>query len=141
MPSSSPSTDNVALLRLLVMSSDISRVVATRHAACGWPAHVDVEWTCTWHEAVRRARELPAHLVIVDCSSGLTEGAALARHLKRHHPELDVLAFADVADTDVKRPGQPSIAWPWPALAMVLDEWLDLHLELRDASARPGASA
>lgn len=126
------------LMHVVVVAVDIARVMATRHAACGWPLQVNVEWVCTWHEAVRRARELPAALVVVDCSQRLTEGQALSRHLLRHQPGLEVLKFID-ADGDGAHPQAHGGAWPWSALPLVLDEWLDLRLELRDAATESGA--
>jgi hypothetical protein len=112
-------------LHVLVVSADIARAMAARHAACGWPVPVNIEWVCSWHEAIRRARELPAHLVIVDCSRG-HEGPALARHLTRHSPALDVIALADI---DSERTMADHIVWPWSALALVLDDWLGPHVE------------
>jgi hypothetical protein len=103
---------------VLVVSIDVGRVMATRHAACGWPVAVNVEWTGTWHEAVRRARELPARLVVVDCDSGLGGGTSLARHLIRHQPGLEVLAFAEV---DARQTHAKTVVWPWSALPQVLD--------------------
>jgi hypothetical protein len=115
------------LMHVVVVATDVARVVATRHAACGWPLRVNVEWVCTWHEAVRRARELPAVLVVVDCSDGITEGRALSRHLLRHQPGLEVLTFIDV---DADGASAHADTWPWSALPLVLDDWLDSRLEL-----------
>jgi hypothetical protein len=124
------------VIHALVVSIDVARVIAVRHAACGWPMNVDVDWASTWHEAVRRARELPARLVIVDCDAGITESTALARHLSRHQPHLDVLAFAQ---TDgAQPPSDKDIAWPWSALPLVLDEWFDLQCQLHGVAAGSG---
>lgn len=139
MSSITPCLDAKELINVLVVSLDLTRVTATRHAACGWPVPVDVEWTCNWHEAVRRARELPAQLVVVDCNRSVPEGAALAGHLKRHQPGLGVLAFADQAGD--RRAALKVSVWPWAALALVLDEWLGLHFKLRSAEAAPALSS
>jgi hypothetical protein len=126
----------VETMHIVVVAVDVARVMATRHAACGWPLQVNVEWVCTWHEAVRRARELAAALVVVDCSRDLVAGQALSRHLLRHQPGLEVLKFADA---DGAGPRAHAGAWPWSALPLVLDEWLDLRLKLRGAATESGA--
>jgi hypothetical protein len=107
---------------VLVVSIDVGRVMAARHAACGWPLQAHIEWTNTWHEAVRRARELPARLVIVDCDSGLGGGTSLVRHLMRHQPDLEVLAFAEI---DARQTHAKTVVWPWSALPQVLDHCVD----------------
>ena len=110
--------------------------MAALKAARALPTKVAIDWVSTWHEAMRRARELPAQLVIVDCSDGTADsGAALARHLARHIDGVEVIAFADRSD----KPQMVRIgAWPWSALPEVLGEWLDLQIKLREA---PGGSA
>jgi hypothetical protein len=138
MSSITPCLDEKELINVLVVSRDLTRVTATRHTASGWPVPVDVEWTCNWHEAVRRARELPAQLVVVDCNGGVPDGVALAGHLKRHHSGLDVLAFADQAGD--RRAALKVSVWPWSALDLVLNEWLDLHFKLRGADAAQALS-
>jgi hypothetical protein len=128
------------LFNLLVVSSDVGRVMATRHAACGWPFEVNIEWVGTWHEAVRRARELPARLVVVDCDVGLAEGTALVRHLTRHvirhQPGVDVLAFAEL---EARCTHAKTTVWPWSVLALVLDDCILQQLNLNAACTPPGA--
>lgn len=124
------------LFNILVVSTDVARVMATRHAACGWPLDVNVEWVGTWHEAVRRARELPARLAVVDCDVGLAEGTALVRHLTRHQAGLDVLAFAEL---DARCSHARTTVWPWSVLALVLDDCTRQQLSLRAAATPPGA--
>jgi len=136
MHSPSLSMPSTELFQLLVVSADVTRVMATREAARAWPAAVAIDWVCTWHEALRRARELPAQLVVVDCNPGTAEGPALARHLARHVQEVDVIAFVDHgAEPAALR----SSAWPWAALPAVLGEWLDLQIKLRAAPTGPAA--
>jgi hypothetical protein len=127
--------DRAEAFHVLVVSIDVGRVMATRHAACGWPIETGIEWTGTWHEAVRRARELPANLVVVDCDSGLGGGTALVRHLTRHQPGLEVVAFAEV---DSRLTHARTVVWPWSALPQVLDHCVDGMLRRSAAAADSG---
>jgi hypothetical protein len=120
---------------VLVVSIDVGRVMAARHAACGWPLEADIEWTQSWHEAVRRARELPANLVVVDCDAGLGGGTALVRHLMRHQPGLEVVAFAEV---DARLTHAKTVVWPWSVLPQVLDHCVDSLLRRNAAAADSG---
>lgn len=113
------------LLNIVVFSADVDRVMATRRAARNWPLRVHVEWAGSAHETVRRARELPAHLVLIDAEDQLDARAATARHLQRHRPAAATLTFADTQGAG----GDAAGVWGWQCLAQVLDAWLELHLK------------
>lgn len=122
--------------QILVVSADVARAMDALEAARAWPTKVAIDWVSSWHEAMRRARELRAQLVIVDCSAGTADSAALVRHLTRLIDGIEVIAFADRAD----QPATSRIsAWPWSALPEVLGEWLDLQTKLRTAPSGPAA--
>jgi PleD family two-component response regulator len=123
MKSSTQSRNQASPLQVLVVSAAVERAMATRRIVRDWPLNAPIEWVCTWQEAMRRAGEWPARLAIVDCSDGFPDGVALVQQLRGHPQQPDVLAFSDAIEpVDASQP--VGDAWPWSALAPVLDEWL-----------------
>jgi hypothetical protein len=120
-------------VQILVITHDPARVDDVRAAVCGWPALTTVEHCADAFRALRWAREQRAHLLIVDAACGGGERPALLRHLRRSQPHLEVFVFDDVEATP---PGAASIAWPWSASPLVLDEWMHLHLHGIHVEAR-----
>lgn len=116
---------DLPLVQIVLVGADAAHAQAVRDAVCGWPAHAAIENVGDAFAAIRVARRVSAHLVVIDAAVCGAQPGALVRHFERHQPSADVFVFDPVAE---RTSNETTMAWPWASLPLVLDAWLQLHL-------------
>lgn len=115
MPTRSSPLPGLPALPVLVVSPELDHVITIRRAARQWPVDAQIEWACGPQQAARRARELAAQLVVIDCSADRAGRAALLEALQVCEQPIEIMAFGDamLPATGV---------WPWPALTRLHEQ-------------------
>lgn len=108
--------EELPAVRVLVVTAQLRHAQAVARALPRRPVALGIEYVRDAFEAVRRAREQRAHLVVVDAEEPVA-ASALQRHFERVQPAMEVFLF-----------GSAPPAWPWAYLGEALDLWLALHL-------------
>ncbi len=108
---------------VMVVSTLVERCDATRKVVQSWAVPAAIVIFDSPQEALQRLDQAPPDLLVLDGELGEAHVSAMVRHLGRTQPEVEVFTFAG-ADID------PSfMVWPWAALASVLNQWIEQHLE------------
>ncbi|MBW0168792.1 MAG: hypothetical protein KXJ61_01055 [Hydrogenophaga sp.] len=111
-------------LQLLVVCPRGERLETVRELTRSWVRSAQILWTADPGDALRRAREEPLVLAIVDARLDRASGHALSRSLAQHRADIDVLRFDESAT--LASPSQPS-TWLWAELPRAIRWWVQRH--------------
>ncbi|MGV3726695.1 hypothetical protein [Hydrogenophaga sp.] len=111
-------------LQLLVVCPRGERLETVRSLTRSWARPTQIHWTADPGDALRRARDEPLVLAIVDARLDRACGHTLTRSLAHNRADMDVLRFDEAATLTSQ--GQPS-AWLWAELPRAIQWWVQRH--------------
>ena len=111
-------------LQLLVVCPRGERLETVRGLARRWARPTQIYWTADPSDALRRARQEPLVLAIVDARLDRASGHSLSRSLAQHRADIDVLRFDEPATLAAH--SEPS-TWLWAELPRAIQWWVQRH--------------